>query len=409
MKESRHNGRAGKYGVYNPKHNDRRFDTRNSDHIDGERVKKNIYWDIYQEYRTGENQNGTLKSFDEIEAMFYRERYGDFCRAQNERNIENRHPERNRTTDDIRVSNKTCPEETIIQFGNISESISGELLLQITEEYYQRIDEMYGQYCHVIDWSLHMDEGTPHIHERHVFDCENKYGEIAPQQEKALEQMGIELPNPGKKEGRYNNRKMTFDKECRELLAQIASKYGINIDLTPTYGGREYMEKQDYIIAKQKEEIEEITTELNTKQQQLESVTMKLSDVDELVKEVTDEVYKQAVEVTKTKAGEIVGDVIIKNITMIDEKISSSRNYNQGYKMFASKILGQLKDAVKRSLGQFGEKIKDTLLESSTMKESKAVIEEKAGISIRERLARGKQESKQQAIGMNRTKKERDI
>ena len=31
-------------------------------------------------------------------------------------------------------------------------------------------------------------------------------------------------------------------------------------------GGIEYMEKQDYIIAKQKEEIEEFTNEISTKQ-----------------------------------------------------------------------------------------------------------------------------------------------
>ena len=37
---------------------------------------------------------------------------------------------------------------------------------------------------------MHLDEATPHIHERHVFDCENRYGEIAPQQEKALEALG---------------------------------------------------------------------------------------------------------------------------------------------------------------------------------------------------------------------------
>ena len=49
----------------------------------------------------------------------------------------------------------------------------------------------------VLDWALHLDESTPHIHERHVFDCENKYGEIAPQQEKALEALGFRPARPG--------------------------------------------------------------------------------------------------------------------------------------------------------------------------------------------------------------------
>ena len=47
MKLTRHNGRAGKNGAYNPKHNDRRFDVANSEHIDMERTRQNIYWDCY--------------------------------------------------------------------------------------------------------------------------------------------------------------------------------------------------------------------------------------------------------------------------------------------------------------------------------------------------------------------------
>ena len=37
---------SGKNGVYNPKHNDRSFDIANSEHIDEERAKQNLYWDL---------------------------------------------------------------------------------------------------------------------------------------------------------------------------------------------------------------------------------------------------------------------------------------------------------------------------------------------------------------------------
>ena len=40
MKATRHNGRSGKNGTYNPRHNDRRFDLENSEHIDAGRVRK---------------------------------------------------------------------------------------------------------------------------------------------------------------------------------------------------------------------------------------------------------------------------------------------------------------------------------------------------------------------------------
>ena len=43
MKATRHNGRSGKNGTYNPRHNDRRFDLENSEHIDAGRVRENIY------------------------------------------------------------------------------------------------------------------------------------------------------------------------------------------------------------------------------------------------------------------------------------------------------------------------------------------------------------------------------
>ena len=77
---------------------------------------------------------------------------------------------------------------------------------------------------------MHLDESTPHIHERHVFDCENKYGEVAPQQEKALEALGFELPDPDKPLSRRNNRKITFDAACRKMLFEIAKRHGLELE-----------------------------------------------------------------------------------------------------------------------------------------------------------------------------------
>ena len=48
MKLTRHNGRSGKHGAYNPRHNDRRFDVENSEHIDADRASQNVYWDCYR-------------------------------------------------------------------------------------------------------------------------------------------------------------------------------------------------------------------------------------------------------------------------------------------------------------------------------------------------------------------------
>ena len=91
MKLTRHNGRSGKHGTYNPRHNDRHFNLENSEHISAERERQNMYWDCYR----GLIQNpdiGRMKdknddcSFEKIELLYYEEHYGDFIRAQNRRN-----------------------------------------------------------------------------------------------------------------------------------------------------------------------------------------------------------------------------------------------------------------------------------------------------------------------------------
>ena len=77
-----------------------------------------------------------------------------------------------------------------------------------------------------------------------MFDCENQYGEIAPQQEKALEALGFELPEPEKPVGRKNNRKMTFDSACRVLLFDVAKKHGLQLEEEPEYGGRALLSRK---------------------------------------------------------------------------------------------------------------------------------------------------------------------
>ena len=265
LKLTRHNGRAGKHGTYNPKHNDRSFEITNSEHIDPERVQQNIYWDCYNGIRSAlqpKDVDSLADTFEEVEKLYYKLHYTNFTEKQNERNAKIRHTERNRSTEDLLTSKKTCPEESIYQLGTLESHASPKELFQIATEFMDEFHERFGKHVHILDWALHLDEGTPHIHERHVFDCENKYGEIAPQQEKALEALGFELPKPDKPLGRYNNRKITFDAACRTMLFEIAKRHGLELDEVPEYGGRAYLEKQDYILKKQNERIAEQKKEL---------------------------------------------------------------------------------------------------------------------------------------------------
>ena len=170
MKLTRHNGRAGKNGVYNPKHNDRSFDIANSEHIDEERAKQNLYWDCYNGFRNFKNpekENELSATFEDVEQLFYRQRYRDFVTGQNERNVKNRHPERNKETGDLLKSKKTCPEETVYQIGTLDNHVPPELLIEIVTEFMEIANERFGSHVHILNWALHLDESTPHIHERH--------------------------------------------------------------------------------------------------------------------------------------------------------------------------------------------------------------------------------------------------
>ena len=92
LKLTRHNGRAGTHGTYNPKHNDRSFNLANSEHIDPERAKSNIYWDCFHGFRSAldpQDPDDLATTFSEVERQFYETHYTAFIESQNERNVDN--------------------------------------------------------------------------------------------------------------------------------------------------------------------------------------------------------------------------------------------------------------------------------------------------------------------------------
>ena len=380
LKMTRHNGRAGKHGVYNPKHNDRQFDLTNADHIDAVRERQNIYWDCFQGFRTGMDDGQAHDSFEDVERQFYSIFYRESVEAQNERNIQNRHPERNRSTDDLLHDKRTCPEESILQIGNIDESVDGETLVKIACAFFTEMEERFGEHIHFLDWSLHMGEGTPHIHERHVFDADDGYGHAKPQQEKALEALGIELPDPSKKPGKNNNRKMTFDKICRDLFMEICERHDLYVDRDPTYGGRTYLEKQEYIIMAQKQRLEELEAELEAK-------TLKIQDVDAIVEEVSEAAYEKACEVvTETVQAETVKS----DLEVIDEYRSWATAPERKSSPVAKSLIGQVVDAIqaklKKAASTMLQRVSERLHEPTVKEANKAEIKTVARESILERL-----------------------
>ena len=385
LKLTRHNGRAGAHGTYNPKHNDRSFNLANSEHIDPERAKGNIYWDCFHGFRSAlapPDPDDLAATFSDVERQFYETHYTAFVESQNERNAKIRHTERNRSIPDLLSSRKTCPEETIYQLGTLDEHASAEDLLSVVTEFIEKFKAKYGDHVHVLDWALHLDESTPHIHERHVFDCENKYGEVAPQQEKALEALGFELPDLDKPLSRRNNRKITFDAACRKMLFEIAKRHGLELEEEAEYGNRKYLEKQDFILAKQKEQ-------LAVQQNRLDELTLKVNDMETLIDEVSAAAYDKAVEV--------VTDVVRtetrkEDMRMIEDTkkwlLSPERNAPQATREYAAHRLDTVLDKFLKTMQTTAARLQEKLLKPEARQKGKEQVKEKARDSVLQLLNR---------------------
>lgn len=245
MRMTVHNGRAGKNGVYSPKHNDRQFDISSAEHIDPERMPGNVYW----------NWTGKNISFEDAEKEFYELHCREHLDAVNQRHREQRHPERVRDMDAYRTARQTCPEETLLMIGNKDEHLPPKTLRAICEDL-RNWEENTVSGLKVLDIALHVDEeGAPHIHMRKawIYRDENNVESIA--QSKTLQAAGIPLPHPDKPAGRHNNRKQTFSAMERQALYEICRGYGLEslLETKPRERSRSGREFEDYKASKAEE------------------------------------------------------------------------------------------------------------------------------------------------------------
>lgn len=237
MRATIHNGRTSNLGAFTPKHNDRNFNINHAEHINPERVKLNRYWNW-----TGNPET----TFEAAEIAFYEKHISAHLEAQSARYRAQRHAERAKTMDEYRKSPQTCPEEVILQIGKMGDTIPADMMARIIQEQINWEQKTFPG-VKVLNVALHMDEqGAPHIHERRAWVYTDKDGNFAISQNKALEQMGVELPNPNKPRSRFNNRKMSFSRMCREHLLQICREHGLEIEEIPQEKSRSGRTLADY-------------------------------------------------------------------------------------------------------------------------------------------------------------------
>lgn len=256
MRVSMRSGRIG-----SAKHNDRSFDLSHAAHVDQTRTNLNQVW-LNQSFITimgdvTDLQESAFKTLEEYELDFY-QLYQQQCDITNANYIRQGHPERCKTPEDLYHGKLTRPEELILQIGDMHDNIPQDVFMSCVEEYIEQFNEWndeHGEHGQILDVSYHFDEQSPHAHIRRVWDYVDKNGVYRLGQNKALEQAGIELPNPLQKPSRYNNRKMTFDAMMRGKWQEICKNHGFEIETEPR-PNRKHKKKAEYIADCLNKEIE---------------------------------------------------------------------------------------------------------------------------------------------------------
>lgn len=221
----------------------------------------------------------------------YAELYQDGLETRNETYIKQGHKERCKSIDDWYNDDKYRARETIIQIGNHKDTtldkehiedikkVRDELQACI-EQYALEYTEKYGSNYKVLNWTIHCDEietGSVHAHLQDTFFIKDKDGNFTPNQNKALEQMGVKLPNPEKKKSLHNSLIKSFTAEQRQRFTEICKEHGLEVEL---YDAAKITERNDSKTLHQN--TIHLDAEIEEKQKQIE----KLQDsIDELTPE----------------------------------------------------------------------------------------------------------------------------
>ena len=283
MRCNSHNSRKGTNGkVIGSKHNDRDFnlDSQYASHIDKTKSGNNLY--IY--YQEIEEKNVKEMTFDEYEEQVYKKNFCEFLAVKNCKAKDCRHPDRMQTMEQLRQAFKTCPEESIFTVGNMNEQIPADTLISIFDKFIEWHKATFPN-CMLLDAAVHVDEANPHIHWRKIWTAhEGKM--LIINQNKALAEMGVDVPFPDKEKGRYNNAKITYTNQCHAKQIELARSYGYEIEVEPKQKSQQgktllqvkcdTLEKQ---IAEKDSEIERLQGQVLTLSQRVEDLTEQANEL----------------------------------------------------------------------------------------------------------------------------------
>lgn len=277
---SSHNGRFG-----TAKHVGRYFPLEKAKHIDVKRTGRNMYWcwdmGAWLGKLPGRTREETARLYAGTERRYYDKQFRKALDQQNERHVVSRHLERIKTMDDWVNGKNTRCEESIYQIGDMDDDIDSTSFVDALTELVGWLEDWskkHGEPFAILDFGIHLDETSYHAQVRRVWQYRDEHGVWHIGQNKALEVAGVELPEPDKKIGPKNNRKITFDRMVRAKWIEICEEHGYEIQRTPGDNGAHLPKEQAIALRKRKKELAAKEKELEERQAAMDA---RQADLDE--------------------------------------------------------------------------------------------------------------------------------
>ena len=187
------------------------------------------------------------------------------------------------------------------------------------------------------------------------------------------------------------------------MLFEIAKRHGLDLEEEAEYGNRKYLEKQDFILAKQKEQIA-------ARQNRLNALTLKVSDMETLLEDVSAVAYDKAVEV--------VTDVVRtetrkEDMRMIEDTkkwvLSPERKAPKATREYAAKHLDGVLNKFLKTMQTASARLQEALLKPEVRQKGKEQVKEKARDSVLQLLNRLQTEQTQRKSGEQHTAEKSEI
>lgn len=162
-------------------------------------------------------------SVKEAEKLLYEDIFREHMDLQNKAHLKKGNFGRIWTPEEFRTSVRYRPIENMLQIGSEKNFLPPRDMWGVYCEYHEWRKENFSDNYELISVVIY-DGITPHLHERYVLYWTDENGIKHTGIDKALKQAGIGLPFPEVEESRYNNRKMLFDRICREAWLDLVEE-----------------------------------------------------------------------------------------------------------------------------------------------------------------------------------------